>query len=333
MSVTIKDVAKLAGVSTATVSRVINNDPRISGTTREKVMECLVKLDYKMNNIARSLKTSKSHTIGFLCPELANSFFMTIAKGAEEEFGKHGYNLLICSSYESVREETEKIDLLCKKCVDGVILIPATSEGAHYNQLKEKGIPTVIVDRLVNNFTSDAVLVDNFNGSYSAVEYLISQGKRRIGYIGGNLDISSARERDEGYRRALNNYCIPVEEEIIKYGDFHIDGGYQKMRELMENENPPKDIFITNYFMHLGATKYLVEHNSILPGEISITSFDDMDLASVLGFCGVLVSQPMLEIGYKAASMLFERITNEETDFPRIIRLKTELIKKNDLKN
>ncbi len=327
MGVTIKDVARLAGVSTATVSRVINNDCRISDETKNKVLQCLEELDYKMNGIARSLKTNKSYTIGFMCPELSNVFYMTIAKGVEDELRKQGYSLIICNSNESIAEEQARIELLCEKCVDGVIIIPATNEGKHYNRLKNMNIPSILVDRLVENFNTEAVLADNINGAYSAIEYLISQGHRRIGYIGGDIRITPARERDEGYRRALTDYCIPIEEEIIKYGDFHVKSGYEKMKELMEIENPPSHIFITNYYMNVGATKYLVEHKTSISRQISIISFDDMELASILGYGGATISQPMMEMGSKAASMLLEKIKNEELDFSQVIRLKTELIK------
>ncbi len=327
MAVTIKDVAKLAGVSTATVSRVINNDPRISNETKRKVMKCLEELDYKVNGIARSLKTNKSYTIGFMCPELSNVFYMTIAKGVEDELKKQGYSLIICNSNESIEEEQARLELLCEKCVDGVIIIPATNEGAHYNRLNTMNIPSILVDRLVDNFTTEAVLADNINGTYSAIEYIISLGHRRIGYIGGDIRITPAKERDEGYRRALNDYCIPIEEEIIKYGDFHVQSGYEKMKELMEGENPPTHIFITNYYMNVGATKYLVEHKDTVGRQVSITGFDDMDLASILGYGGGLISQPMMEMGSRAAQMLLEKLKNEELEFSQVIRLKTDLIK------
>jgi LacI family transcriptional regulator len=328
MAVTIKDVAKLAGVSTATVSRVINNDSRISEETRERVLECLKKLDYKVNSIARSLKTNRSYTVGFICPELPNTFFMTVAKGVEDELKKHGYSLIICNSNESIEEEKKRIDLLCEKCVDGVIIIPATNEGDHYNLLKNSNIPVVLTDRLVENFVSDAVLVDNINGTYAAIEYLISQGHRRIGYIGGDVRYTPAKERDDGYRRALQDYCIPIEEQIMKYGDFHVQSGYEKMKELMEGQDPPTHIFITNYFMHVGATKYLIEHKNSIEIDISIASFDDMELASILGYGGILISQPMMEIGSRAAQILLDRINNEDLYFPQIVRLKAELTKR-----
>lgn len=327
MAVTVKDVAKHAGVSTATVSRVINNDSRISGATKTKVLESMEALDYKLNSIARSLKTNRTYTIGFICPELSNTFNMTLAKGMEDELRKFGYNVIICNSNESVDEEKERIRLLIEKCIDGIIIIPAANKGIHFKQLTDAGIPVVLADRLVDDFVTDAVLVDNINASYSVMEQLINQGVRRIGYIGGDLRLTPAKERDEGYRRALNDYCIPFEPEIVKYGDFHVQSGYEKMEELMKENNPPSHVFISNYYMHAGATKYLVEHGKNLENPITLASFDDMELAALLGYCRILVRQPMTEIGNRAARILMDRINGEDIPFPAIYRLKTDIVK------
>ncbi len=325
MAITVKDVAKLAGVSTATVSRVINDDPRISPGTKARVLESIKELDYKINNIARSLKTNKTYTIGFICPELANNFYMSVAKGVEDELRKQGYNVIVCNSNESVEEEKQRFELLVEKCVDGIILIPTSDDGVHLNRLTGQNIPVVLVDRLVDGFTADAVLVDNINGCYSAIEYLINNGNRRIGFIGGDMRLTSARERYEGYTRALGDYRIPVEESIVRFGDFHVRSGYEAMKGIMESGNPPSYVFVSNYFMHVGATKYLMEHGREHENPVSIASFDDMELTSVLGFCNVIVDQPITEIGGRAAQLLLGRINGEELVFPQIIRLKTEL--------
>lgn len=326
MGVTVKDVAKLAGVSTATVSRVINNDPRISENTRERVLKCIEKLDYKINNIARSLKTNKTYTIGFICPELTNDFFMSIAKGVEDELRKHGYSMILCNSNESVEEEGSRVKLLSEKCVDGIIIIPVSNEGKHYQPLKDSGIPVVLADRLVDDFAADAVLVDNINGSYAAIEHLINQGHRRIGFIGGDMRITSARERYDGYCRAHQDYCIPLEENIIKFGDFHVQSGYDLMKDLMEIENPPEYVFVSNYFMHSGATRYIVENGNSLNRKVWIAGFDHLELSSILGISSISVRQPMTDIGSRAASLLLSRIHGEELAFPQVARLKTTLV-------
>ncbi len=324
---TAKDVAKLAGVSAATVSRVLNNDPRISEETKKKVFQCVEKLDYRINSIARSLKTNKTYTIGFVCPEVANDFFMNIAQGVENELSKQGYSVIICNANENINEEEEKIRLLCEKYVDGIILIPTSNEGEHLKQFKNEDRPIVLVDRLVEDFKADAVLVDNINGCYNAIEYLINSGERRIGFIGGDMRLTSAKERFEGYKRALKDYFLPIEEAIIKFGDFHSKSGYQLMKELVEYDNPPSYVFIANFYMHVGATKYLIEQGEMFKKSISIASFDDMELSSILGFSKLRVRQPMVEIGTRAAKLLLSRINKDSLPYPKVVRLKTEIIK------
>lgn len=323
MAVTVKDVAREAGVSPSTVSRVVNGDSRISARTRNKVLACMKELGYQVNNIARSLKTNKTMTVGFISPELSNDVFMNIAKGAEDEFRKHGYNIIICNSNESIEEEKDRINLLSQKCVDGIIIIPASAEGEHYSWLRAADLPVVLVDRLVEHFETDAVLVDNINGSYSAVEYLINNGLRRIGFIGGDMRLTSAGERYEGYRRALADYCVPLEEGIVRFGDYHVNSGYRIMSELMEAAEPPEYVFISNYYMHIGAMKYLLEHRTLTENKAFIAAFDDLEFSGILGLSGVRIAQPMLEIGSRAAQLLLSRINGEQLPFPQIVRLKT----------
>lgn len=328
MSVTVKDVAKAAGVSASTVSRVVNGDSRISAKTRNKVIECMKELGYYVNNIGRSLKTNKTFTVGFVCPELSNDVFMSIAKGAEDEFQKHGYNIIICNSNENIVDEKDRINLLLQKCVDGIIIIPASAEGAHYNRINEAELPVVLVDRLTDDFETDAVLVDNINGSYSAVEHLINLGNRRIGFIGGDMRLTSAKERYEGYLRAFSDYHLPLDESIIRFGDYHANSGYNIMNELMSTEQPPDCVFVSNYYMHIGAMKYVLEHQSNGSSDtrkVSIAAFDDLDFSVMLGLCNVRVAQPMLEIGSRAAQLLLSRINGENIPFPQIVRLKTTL--------
>lgn len=322
---TVKDVAKQAGVSSSTVSRVINDDPRISRETRDRVIKCIENSGYRVNHIARSLKTNRTYTIGFLCPELSNDFFMKIAEGIEQELGKQGYSMIVCSSNGTVQGEEERMRLLYEKCIDGLIVIPATNSGGHFQWIRDLRIPVVLADRLVEGFPADAVLVDNFNGTYLAIEDQIKQGERRIGYIGGDLTLTTARERDEGYRKALESYSIPVDESIIVYGDFHTESGYSRMKELMERVDPPGCVFIANRYMHIGATKYLIKNAPKSEKPVSIVSFDDLELVSSLGFCKVIIRQPTLEIGITAARLLHSRIGGEISPHPQIIRLKTEM--------
>lgn len=330
MAVTIKDVAKLADVSTATVSRVINSDPRISAATRDRVLGVIEKLNYKVNSIARSLKSNRTCTVGFLTPEIANDFFMTVAQGVENSLRERGYNLIICNSNESPDEEVERLELLIEKCVDGVIIAPSTGSGEHLRFLEQVGLPTVLVDRLADGFTSDAVLVDNATGTYKAIHHLLKRGHTNFGFIGGDVSLTPFRERYEGFLRALSEFGIHPDEAHVKFGNYHVDSGYAMMKELAELTPPPASVFISNYFMHIGATQYLVEHRSQRSRPIFIASFDDMALSAVAGVPSLTIAQPVLQIGSRAAQLLLERIelrlNHNEPPQPRIERLPTRLV-------
>jgi len=328
MPVTARDVAKLAKVSPSTVSRVINNDPRISKATRKKVLKFIQQTDYKVNNIARSLKTNKTNIIGFIAPEISEEFFMRVAKGAEDYLSRFGYSLLICNANDSAEIEADKIRLLYEKQVDGVIVIPSENCGKGFEILRKNSIPIVLADRYVDNFKADTVLIDNINGAYFAIEYMINKkGAKRIGFIGGTSELSNAMERYKGYLRAMEDYNITVDQNLLKFGDFHIQSGYDLTKELLEMENPPKHLFISNYYMHVGATQYLIEQSKISDAVVEVASFDDMQLSAFLGFACITVAQPVIEIGRIAARMLLDRIDKKNNSREYIVnRLKPEFI-------
>ena len=333
MSVRLKDIARLTGVSTSTVSRVLNSDPRISPETSLKVKECLVDTGYTLNTIARSLKTKRTYTVGFLAPELVNDFFMNIAEAAEGALRKSGYSMFICNSKEDIDEERRQFALLAEKCVDGIIWIPASSDGRHAREVRNTGIPIIAVDRMPDGGGIDAVLVDNTGGSREAVNHILDSGYSRVGFIGGDMSLTSARERYEGYCLALAEQSIPLEKEIIRFGDFHVQSGYDLMAELSALDRPPEYVFIANYYMHIGAAKYLAEvQDGGRERSARIAHFDDMEITSLLGFSSLTIRQPMEEIGLSAAGLLIERIETPEcggaaaSAETNIIRLATRLI-------
>ena len=328
-------MAAIAGVSTATVSRVINNEGKIRPSTREKVLDAVEKSGYRVNTIARSLKTSRSRIIGLITPEIANDFFMNIARGIEKYLKEFSYSLLISNSSESPLEERRRAELMVEKCVDGVIIIPSSDSGAHFSILREAGIPLVLADRLTPDYPADAVLVDNRRGTFAAISHLIKEGHTKIAYIGGSPELSNARERYEGYLHALGEYGIERDDTIILTGNFHVDSGYALMKRLMDLSKPPGQVFIANYFMYTGAVKYLIKNGFKPADSPKIGSFDDMELSSIFGYTSVTVSQPTQEIGLKAAELLLGRI-DEAVNLPesgdsekrgyRVIRLKTKLM-------
>ncbi len=323
-SVTIKDVARKAHFSTATVSRVINHDPKVSRETKAAVEAAMKEMGYRVNTIARSLRSSTTHTVAILSPEFRNDFFMAVAEGIEEELRTEGYTTFILNSRESIEEEKARISLMVEKQVDGAIIIPAGDRGEHYSMLVQEGIPFVLVDRIVEGMQADAVLSDNINGAYQAVDLAIRDGAQRIGCIGGDQKLTSARERYTGYERALRMHGIKVDQRIIAFSDMHADSGYRIMGELLEADPELRYVFAVNLFLHLGAEKYLLEHS--IGNLIRFIAFDEALMNIVLSHDYITVRQPLEEIGKTAAMQLLQRIRSTEESPPRICRLQPEII-------
>jgi LacI family transcriptional regulator len=330
--VTIREVAEYAQVSTATVSRVLNGDPRVIDFTRAKVLDAIEKLNYKVNSVARSLKTNKTKTIGIMAPDLAGDFFMYIAESMDKELANHGYSLVVCVSHDSPEEEAKRLRHLAERLVDGIVVIPATSTGAHFGFLKELNIPFVFVDRTVSDVQADSVLVENEGGSFEATKALINDGYRRIGYVGGLQDISIFRERFQGYKRAMESSNLPVEEEFVRFFPPTLPFGYHAMEEMMRRPDSPDAWFIANSFMHIGATNYLISEGRGRASKTVFAAFDEMPYSPLLVYCRYAVQQPIAEMGKMAARLILKRIDQvdaEESYEPQEFRLKTRLIRHN----
>jgi LacI family transcriptional regulator len=327
-AVTIRDVARIAGVSTATVSRVLNGEARVTPETAERVRQAVTELGYKMNQVARSLKTRATRTIGVVAPSLASDFFMLLAESMDRELSAYGYGLFVCSSRESVAEEESRLHLMAERLVDAVVMIPATDQGSHYLPFLARGTPFVLVDRLVAEVEADAVLVDNAGGARDATRALIADGHRRIGFLGGSLEVSTARERYEGFRDAMAEAGLPVERDFVRFGSLHIESGYRSMAEMLARPGAPDAYFIVNADIHVGATNYLVTEGRAFPRRIVFASFDEMPYSPLLQFCRWSVSQPIDELGARAARMALDRIGGGRPGEPEIVRLATKLIKR-----
>ena len=324
-NVTIRKVATHAQVSTATVSRVLNDDAKVTPATRARVLEAVEATGYKVNIVARSLKTSKTKTIGIMAPDLSGDFFMFIAESLDRELSAHGYSLVVSVSHDSPEEEAKRLRHLAERLVDGIVMIPATDKGRHFALLGDFGIPIVFVDRRVTDMESDAVLSDNEGGAYEATKALIQDGYRRIGFIGGKVGISTSIERFAGYQRALDEAGIPVEDEFVRFGPPTLPFGYHAMEEMLGNPDSPEAWFLVNAFCHIGATNYLISDRSERARSIVIAAFDEMPYSPLLRNCRYAVQQSMAEMGRTAAKLILKRIMEPEAE-PMTIRLKTRLI-------
>ncbi len=326
-AVTISEVAESAGVSTATVSRVVNGDDRVSPATAAKTRRAIDELGYKANQMARSLKTRATMTIGVVAPELASDFFMLLAESMDRYLSARGYSLIVCSSREDAEYEAKRLRFLSNRLVDGIIMIPATSHGEHVREIQDKGIPVVFIDRMAADSTADAVLVDNVGGAREATEALIADGYKRIGFLGANLEVTTARERYKGYCDAMTSVGLEIEENFSRFGSLHIESGYRVMQEMLSRSDAPEAYFIVNAENHIGATNYLMTARRANRDRIVFASFDEMPYSPLLQYCRYSVSQPIGEMGETAAKMLLGRIGSGVIGFPEIARLKTTLIR------
>ena len=326
MKPTLKDVAVHAGVSTATVSRVINDDPRISPATRERVRREIDRLHYTVNTVARNLKMRRTRTIALVTPEIANTFFMQVAEGAEDLLTDKGYSMIVVNTRESIAGEQRAIDLVIEKQVDGCIVIPSQSDGNHFNRLRARSVPVVLVDRLVTDFPCDAVLTDNVEAAHRMISALWEEGRRRFGFIGGQHELTSAAERYRGFRQALLERDYTPHPEHVAFGDFHRESGYTLLDRLLSTPHPPSTIMIANQFMQVGALQYAVAHRQALPPDFFLAAFDNPDAAAVAGIPGRLVVQPIDDLGRQAARIILSRITKGGPNRFTTVRLPARII-------
>ncbi len=332
IATTIKDIARHTGLSIATISKYLNGG-NVLDENRILINNAIKKFDYKVNEIARGLKTSKTMTIGILIQNLENIFSTSIVSNVENILLRNGYSTIICDYKEDPLLEREKINFLINKMVDGLIMLPLESDSKQINSITEKNIPVVLIDRLIKDAKCDSVLVDNLNASYNAVEQLIARGHKKIGIICGPEYIYTTQERLKGYIRVHEDYAMKVNRNLIKFGDYQIQGGYDLLCEFLEQENKPTAVFITNYEMTLGAVIAINERNINIPEELSIIGFDNLQMAKVVKPSLSLIVQPMEEIGEMAANILLKRLKGDMGNFPEVIRLKTKIHIKDSVKN
>ena len=304
---TIRDVAAAAGVSTATVSRTLAPDSsgRVSEKTRRRVFSAAAKLEYRANFAARSLKTRSTKTVAILAPELSNDFFMTMAEGMERELNARGYALLVASSANSVEEEKKWTAMFTERMVDGMVVIPASSRGEH---LTGRGVPVVLVDRLVEGADLDAVLSDNEEGAYRLTRALLEDGCQRIAFVGGDPGISSARERLLGYKKALTE--AELQSGPVCLNGMDIEAGYRGMERILRSSNPAEALVAVNLLVHLGMQRCLLEWELTKKRSLKpvIAAFDETVYTPFLPACRYTAVQEAAGMGKQAVQCILERI-------------------------
>ncbi|TCL62755.1 LacI family transcriptional regulator [Hydrogenispora ethanolica] len=320
-----REIAKLAGVSSATVSRVINHDPSVSPETAARVNEVIAKHGYVQNVIARSLKMANTKTIGFLVPDISNPFFPAVLSGIEAVCAKYRYNMIIQNTSEDRLREEAALETLLKQRVDGLLAILVTRDSEQLAKFQAMNIPVVLIDRLTTGGEYDSVTIDNAGGVAQGIEYLKRLGHARIAIIHVPTDISLGEERLNGYRLAMQEAGLEVLEEYIVNGNAIEEGGYLGAQELMRLPAPPTAIFAANNLMTMGAYKALADARMAIPKDVSLLGFDDFSLAGYLSPPITLINRPTSEMGRSAAEMLFERLTGNSERPVRQVVLPTAL--------
>src|SRR6202158_3196455 len=271
----IYDVARESGVSVFTVSAVVNKKSHVGKGLRERVEAAIRKLNYRPNLIARSLANQRTHTIGMIVPDIGNPLFPLVVRGAEDAAQKHGYNLLLCNSDDSLDKEEKAIELLLSKRVDGILLTKAAEDfrPSLRQMIKEVGIPFVLVMRTYPKLTKDAVITDDYQGAYDAVCHLARSGRRRIGLVSGPLKVSNAVARWQGFHDALKASGLAFEQELVVEGDYRIESGYRAGHALLSHR--PDGIYVANHLMTVGLLKAAEEMGLRCPEDFGFVRFDD----------------------------------------------------------
>ena len=326
---TIKDVAKYTGLSIATISKYLNGG-NVLEENRTAIENAIQLLDYKVNQMARSLKTNRTNTIGILIPLLSSAFFSRIVTAIDEALYSRGYNCFVCGYDFNVETEKQKLSFMLESNVDGIILVPeglTPADIEEFKPLASHNVPLVLIDRFIKGFQCDTVLTDNMNACYFAVEQLIIARHKRIGIIVGPENVSTSVERTMGYRRVHEDYSLPIDEMLIKEGDYTIESGYRMFLELLDMPQPPTAVFVTNYDMMLGAVTAAHERGINVPTDIDFIGFDNIELSRIINPPFSIVMQPMEKMGQTAAELMLERIGGSYDSYPLLVRHKAELLR------
>ena len=299
---TLQDVAKLR-VSPMTVSRVINDSGYVSEKTRERVQRAIAELDYVPNALARSLRFKQTKTIALIISDITDPFFTTLARSVEDAASEQGFSVIFCKS-TNPDKETEYLNVVIQKQVDGVLLVPAFSSLESIEFLQDCGVPFVVLDRRVPGLDVDIVRCDSKLGAYELTRHLLDLGHERIAALSGSRQVTTAADRVAGYRRALIEAGLG-EHAIEFYGDYTAKSGYEMAKQALATKQPTA-LFGANNFIVLGAMRAVRETNLRVPDDISVVAFDDLlDVIGLEPFLTV-IRQPAYEIGWQATALLLD---------------------------
>ena len=322
--ITIKDIARLCGVSITTVSRVLNNKREgVGEETVERIRQVIGELKYQPNVVARSMITKRSNTIGLILPDIRNPFFSELARGVEDVCNRLGYGCFLCNTDGEIEKEDKYIQLLRGRVADGILFTTQNNVESNeaFLEFQSSGFPFCFIERYIDEMPDvPGVYFDNFNGAKLITEYLIDRGHRRIAFISGPLTTHNARQRRDGYLEALESRGIHADELLFVEGNYRYDGGYQAVSLLTgERKMDYTAIFASNDLMALGALQNLEERGYRIPDDISLAGFDHIAFPPVLRPTITTVEIPAYEFGVSSATLLFSLMKGERPEQTKIV--------------
>lgn len=327
-AVTIRDVARQAGVSISTVSRVINESTSVSPLTRERVLQVIDRLGYTPYKSAQTLKKKKTGVIGVVIPDISNPFFSLMVRGIGKAARAHGYSVLVCDTDNDPENESNYMNVLLREHVEGVILTTTGRGDESVDRLLQRSIPLVAADRRLNRPDVASVLTDGVKDGVRLTRYLIGLGYRRMTFLSGPEHISTARERLHGFQQAMEAQGLPaqiVPSPASKHG-YTFESGYQAAQQLLKSGPLPEALIAANDLMALGALRAFEEQGLAIPEDIGIAGFDHIPLAEWIRPRLTTMEIPAYEIGWNAMELLVQLIRQDPRHKRRIL-IPTRLIK------
>ena len=305
---TIKDVARVAGVSVATVSAVANGTKFVSERLARQVRHAIEATGYQPHGVARSLKNGTTQTLGLIVTDITNPFFTAVARSVEDAAHLAGYAVVLCNSDEDVEKERVYLQLMRRRRVDGLIWAPAGDVAAYHDFRATQGAPTILLDRQIAGMPMDAVVVDNVGATREAIEYLIGLGHRRISLITGLPHLSTSRERLDGYRDAMAAHGLNASPRLVVQGNFRSGSAHDVALGLLRMQPRPTAVFAANNLMAIGLLRAIRELGLRCPGQISVAAFDDFEEATLFTPTLTTIAQPTAAIGAKVVEIVLKRI-------------------------
>jgi LacI family repressor for deo operon, udp, cdd, tsx, nupC, and nupG len=318
------DVAKLANVSPATVSRVLSHPEMVSVETRKKVLGVINQVNYKPHIVARQFRTKETKIILVVVPDITSAFFSKVLRGIEHVAVNHGYQVILGDTENDIEREKEYINLLLQKQADGMVLLTARLNKTNLEEISNH-FPMVLACEYIEGLSIPTVSIDNISSARKATEHLIKLGHTKIAHITGTINVILSRDRMRGYQQAMMSHDLDIDSAYIQEGDFSFESGYNQMLKLLALENPPTAVFAFNDDMAMGAIKAVKDSGLNVPKDLAVVGFDNIKMSSVHEPNLTTIDQPKYEIGKKAMEMLIKLINKESIHKKKIV-MKDELI-------